>query len=249
MNPPTMSPRRWLALLVALLLAVAACGGDDDDTSTEADDETTTTAATDEELADDINDTIDVTVPPDTSDLPTEEELRPALLTTEDVGEGWSELPAEEDDEDDNLCGVKLTELLGLPEESLPNAEIQLAQDPDAGPLLAESLGFVPEGRGEETVELVRQQLDECNGTQTGGLDATVVELDVEQLGDESALYQVGLSDPENPSDAAEFFIAFVRDGDLLITLGAFDLAGGTGEALVDEWLPTAYDKAAEALL
>ena len=157
-------------------------------------------------------------------------------------------MPNENEDEE-SLCGLKLTELLGLPEESLPNAEIQLAQDPDTGPLLAEALGFVPEGRGEETVELVREQMSACNGTQTGGLDATVVELDVEPLGDESAAYQVGLSDPDNPGDSAEFFIGYVRDGDLLITLGAFDLAGGTGEALLDEWLPVAYDKAAAELL
>ena len=235
-----------LALVVALLLAAAACGGDDDDA--EASDDTTTT-----EAVDDTTDATDTTDPEtdDTTgveDLPSEAELRPALLTTEDVGEGWSALP-EEDDDDESLCDLKLTELLGLPEESLPNAEIQLAQNPDTGPLLAEALGFVPEGRGAETVELVRQKLADCNGTQTGGLNATVVELDFEQLGDEAAAYQVGLSDPENPADSADFFIAYVRDGDLLITLAALDLNGGTGEALMDEWTPVAYEKAAAELL
>ena len=158
-------------------------------------------------------------------------------------------MPEDDSDDDDELCGLKLTALLGLPEDSLPNAEVQLAQDADTGPLLAEGLGFMPVGRGQEALAAVRQTLGECNGTQTGGLDATVVELDFEPLGDETAAYEVGLSDPDNPGDSAEFFIAVTRDGDLLITLGAFDLAGGSGQALLEEWMPKAYEKAAAELL
>ena len=245
-SPDTTHRRvRWATALLVALLALAACGGDDDSdaTDTGSDDATTTTAE-----ADDDTPTTEGEDDLGVDDLPTEEELAPALLTADELGEGWSEVP-KEDEDDSSLCGLKLTEVLDLPEDSLPNAEISIAQDPDAGPLIAEALGFVPEGRGEEAVQGVRDQLAACDGTQTGGLDATVVELDFGQLGDESALYQVGLSDPANPSDTAEFFISYVRDGDLLITVAGFDLVGGTGQSLVDEWAPAAYEKAAAELL
>ena len=248
MNPPAAPRRaRWAALVIVFsLLAVAACGGDDDTTDTATDDteatedDGTTTTAEPEDEGEEGDDQ-------GLADLPTEEELAPALLTAEDLGEGWTEQPADEDD-DDPLCGIKLTQLLGLPEKSLPNAEVTIAQDPNAGPMVFEALGFVPEGRGEEAVAAVREKLATCNDTEQGGLNATVVELAFEPLGDEAAAYEIGLTSPDDPADTAAFHIAYIRDGDLLVTVGAFDLSGN-GEALLNEWATPAYEKAAAELL
>jgi hypothetical protein len=183
---------------------------------------------------------------PGAAPLPTEDELRLALLTAGDLPTGWAEV-AEDEGEDDPLCGIRLTGLLGLDEDALPNAETTLAKDPDTGPLLFEAVGFMPEGRGEEALRLYREAIANCEGDEIAGRPASIGELSFPSLGNESAAYRITVRDPDSDLNALIDIVA-IREDDLLVLVAAFDFFGDATD-LLQTWAPRAYDKAIGVLI
>jgi hypothetical protein len=180
--------------------------------------------------------------------LPQEDELRPALLSVSDMPAGWAEEPAS-DDSDDPLCGIRIGELLGVGE--LPHADVTLSVDSQTGPALAESLGFVPAGRGPEVIPALRQAVEACEGDQVEmngrAVAFTVGELSLPPIGEESYGVRLNAQAVDNPSATAVFDVAFSRQGDLVVFTLAYDEFGDATE-LLTTWAPMAHDKAVATL-
>ena len=223
-----MATKRWLAVAFAAVLAVGACSGDDSEAS-------------------DSGGSGDATTSSDLADLPGEEELEPGLLTVEDVPMGWAEVPDDGDEQDDPLCGIRISRLLGLDVDELPRAEVQFAEDVDTGPSIGEQVGFVPEGRGDDALRLLQEAVADCEGDEFNGLDVTVSELSFPPVGDESAAYRVHFEDPAS-GQSLDVDAVWVRRGDLLVYLYAYD-AGGNPTELLQTYAEPAVDKASAALV
>jgi hypothetical protein len=209
---------RWMAALVGGLLGfVVACGDDAGDSNG------------------------DVAV-----DLPGEEELRPALLSAADMPSGWAEMA---DSESDPFCDVHIGERLGVGE--LPSADVQLAEDEQFGPAIVETLGFVPQGRGPDVLPAWSEVLEECDGEEEVIAGERVRydlgELSLPEIGEESSGARVTVRSVDDPSDAIVLDVALIRQGDLIIIIGAYDLFADTTELLIT-WAQAAHDKAVDVL-
>jgi hypothetical protein len=182
------------------------------------------------------------------SDLPQEDELRPALLSVSDMPAGWAEEPTG-DDNDDPICGVRIGDLLGVGD--LPHAEVSLAVDPQTGPAVVETLGFVPAGRGPEVIPALRQAVADCEGDErvvNGRTVAyTVGDLALPPIGEESYGVRLTAQAVDDPSATAVFDVAYTRQGDLIVATIAFDQFGDATE-LLTTWAPVAHDKAVATL-
>jgi hypothetical protein len=181
----------------------------------------------------------------DAASLPGEDVLAEGLLTIDDVPAGWAEVP-QDDDDDDPLCGIRLTELLGLDEDSLPSATVLYAEDSNTGPGFGETVGFVPAGRGTEVLPAFRDAIDACDGDTLGGLDATVSALSFPSVGDDSAAYRITLTDPES-EQSTDIDAVYAVAGDLATVFYAFDLRGDPTETLTI-FVPKAFDRAVQTL-
>ena len=163
------------------------------------------------------------------SSLPGEDELAAGLLTIDDVPTGWAEVP--QDDNDDPLCGIRITELLGLDADSLPSATVEFAEDPDSGPAFAERVGFVPAGRGGDVLPALDEAIDRCDGEIDDGLDVTVSDLSFPSVGDDSAAYRITYTDPDS-EQSAHFDLVYAMSGDLATVVVAFDIYGDPTDTL-----------------
>ena len=222
-----MATKRWLGVLFVALLAVGACGGGDDSDTSDAggSDETSST---------------------DVADLPGEDELQPALLTVEDVPAGWAEVPDDGDEGDDPLCGIRISNLLGFEADELPRAEVQFAEDVDAGPSIGEQVGFVPEGQGDDALRLLQDAVADCESDEFNGLEVSVSDLSFPAVGEQSTAYRVHFEDPDS-GQALDVDTVWARQGDLLIYLFAYDTMGNPTE-LLQTYAPVAVDKATDTL-
>jgi hypothetical protein len=225
--------RRLIALAAAAM--VVGLGSCSDDTGNErsdasAPDPSPTESATAEDLV---------------ASLPDEEELAQGLLTIEDLPTGWGEVP-QDDDEDEPLCGIRISELLGLDADTLPSATAVYAGDPDVGPGFGESIGFVPSGRGPDVLPAFREAIDGCDGDTMEGFDATVSALSFPPLGDDSAAYRVTLTDPES-GQSTNIDVVYAVAGDLAAVMYAFDLSGDPTDTLTT-YAPKALDRAVRTL-
>ncbi|HYJ67838.1 MAG TPA: hypothetical protein VEX15_09255 [Nocardioidaceae bacterium] len=221
---------RWLAAAFAAVLLLGACGGDDD-----------SGAAAGSDSSDDAT-------AAELPELPDAEQLQPGLLTIADMPAGWAEVPDDGEDEDDSqLCGIKLAELLGFDADEMPHAEVQFAEDVDVGPSIGEEVGFAPEGRGEDAFQLLRDAIADCEGDTIGGLDVTVSELSFPAVGEESMAYRIHLEDPDSGQEL-DVDVVWARHGDLLIYLFAYDALDNPTK-LLQTYAPSAVDKASAELL
>ncbi len=166
---PIVAVRRHLALaLLPALLSIGACGSAETTTDTEptTDTETTTDTepATDTETTTDTEPTTDVTGQAD--DATSEIDLGAILLRVDDLPEGWSEVPA--DDEGGGSC------LDGLFEEAIDpvgsvNASFAASE---LGPYLA---AWVIDQPTSEVLVAVDDVLVSCNGaTAPSGFTTTI---------------------------------------------------------------------------
>lgn len=228
-----MATRRWLAAAFAAVIVLGACGGDDDSSGSDSGD---SDSAQSEETASD-----------ELADLPSEDELSAGLLTIDDVPAGWAEVPDDGDEEDDPLCGIRMSHLLGFEVDQLPRAEVQFAEEVDTGPSIGEQVGFVPEGRGGEALQLLQEAIADCEGDKFNGLDVSVADLSFPQVGDESAAYRVHFEDPDS-GQSLDIDAVWARQRDLMVYLFAYDTFGDP-TALLQKYAQTAVDKAAAALV
>jgi len=178
------------------------------------------------------------------SSLPGEDELAAGLLTVDDVPTGWSEVP--QDDSDDPLCGIRITELLGLDADSLPSAAVEYAEDPDTGPAFGERIGFVPAGRGGDVLPALDEAIDRCDGSTDGGLDVTVTDLSFPSLGDDSAAYRITYSDPDS-DQSVHFDLVYAMSGDLVTIVSTLDFYGDP-IAILANYAPKAVRHAVRTL-
>jgi hypothetical protein len=179
-----------------------------------------------------------------TSELPSDAELEAGLLSIDEFPVGWAEEPQSEDDED-SLCGFELTDVLELEEDSLPSASLAFAEDPDLGPLFGETIGFVPEGRGAEALDLTAEELDGCEDDFQGE-PATITALSFPEVGDESIAYRISVGAEDEVG--VEIAIVYARVEDLLLALVAVDVLGDPVPTL-EAYAQLAVDKAAAELL
>jgi len=164
--------------------------------------------------------------------LPGEDELAAGLLTIDDVPTGWAEVPEDDEaDEDGGLCGIRITELLGLETDSLPSARVEFAEDPDTGPALIEIVGFVPAGRGGDVLPALDKRMAGCDGETDDGWDIAISDLSFPPVGDDLAAYRMTLTDPDT-EQSVHFDLVYAMSGDLATLVSAYDLYGDPTDTL-----------------
>ena len=208
---------RFAAALATLVVGLTSCGDaseTDQSAETAAEPSSASTAAGGDAV----------------SSLPGEDELAAGLLTIDDVPTGWAEVP--QDDSDDPLCGIRITNLLGLDADTLPTATVEYAEDPDTGPGIIEKVGFVPAGRGPEVLPALDRAIDSCQGDTTAeGLDVTIADLSFPSIGEDSTAYRLTLTDPES-DQSVHMDLVYNVTGDLAIGVSAYDFYGDPTETL-----------------
>ena len=222
---------RFAAALATLVVGLTSCGDaseTDQSAETAAEPSSASTAAGGDAV----------------SSLPSEDELAAGLLTIDDVPTGWAEFP--QDDSDDPLCGIRITELLGLNTDSLPSATVEFAEDPDTGPAFGERVGFVPSGRGEDVLPALDEAMNRCDGETDDGLDVTVSDLSFPSLGDDSAAYRITYSDPDS-DQSVHFDLVYAMSGDLVTIVSALDVYGDPTDTLAT-YAPKAVRQAVRTL-
>lgn len=233
--------RRPFGFSVVLVLALtfAACSPDDDPQE-QAGTATTapTSPATDEPSPSDTSSATGVAEPPSQDDLDA------ALLTLADMPAGWSELPSEPDE--DALCGLDMTALLGQAESELPRAAVRFALDAEDGPSVAEGIGIAPAGTAPSLLAGLRTALTDCEGEEVSGIPLTVAPLDLPTLAEDSAAFEIHLGSNDGPGTG--FPLVYAISGDLVIGVYAFDLGGGDSIPMLEQYATLAVDRAVDAL-
>ena len=222
---------RFAAALATLVVGLTSCGDASETAQSDAaaDESSSTSSASGEDAV---------------SSLPGEDELAAGLLTIDDVPIGWAEVP--QDDSDDPLCGIRITELLGLDADSLPSATVEYAEDPDTGPAFGERVGFVPAGRGGDVLPALDEAMDRCDGEADDGLDVTVSDLSFPSLGDDSAAYRITYSDPDS-EQSVHFDVVYAMSGNLATIVSALDVYGDPTDTLAT-YAPKAVRQAVRTL-
>lgn len=228
---------RQVAWVAATALAVGGigCSGDDKDGGLLSPSDTDGGSDTGDDAGGSVGGSVETSVD--------EADLEAALLGLDDLPPGWSEVP-EADEEDDPLCGVQSSELLGLEEDALPKVEVEYADDPDEGPGFFEGIVWPSEGRAAELMDEIEQKLDDCDNTEAAGMQVTVGGLSFEPIGDESFAFRVSAT-----ADGATIDLdtVYIRKGNLVMTVAGFDI-GGDPTAVMAEWATKALDKATTTL-
>jgi hypothetical protein len=165
--------------------------------------------------------------------------LDSALLTLDDLPDGWSEVPYDAEAES-NVCAAELAGPLGLDAEP-PTAAAQYAASEDSGPSFAEAIQLVPSGRGGELMPIVQDALKDCDGEAYGSRTVRVAELDFPELGDESAAYTIRLGD-------IVIQVVYVVSGDIAMVMSSYDLTGGDPVGLLETYAAPAVDMAENVL-
>jgi hypothetical protein len=163
--------------------------------------------------------------------------LTESLLAVDDMGEGWTEQSLSDGGEDADLCVYVDDETLSVGDLEWAN-RVLTSPGAGGGTLVFESLTVVPEGKGPEAFEALRQQVSSCDERERDGYTETYRQLDLEELGDESLGVSAGtiVGGVETPLHSD---IVYVRLGDAVMSLSVTQTdAGG-----IEMWAPPAIDK------
>jgi hypothetical protein len=220
----------------------------DDDAATDDavtdDDATDDDAATDDEDAAAEDTGVDEDVPeeapavqdedPAAPDAPTggfaatSAQLRDALLSVEDLPEGWTETTGA--DVADTPCGVD-QELAGQAERMVRQFE-----SPDQQASMVQHLLAGPTGGGAEVLAELGDLLADCT-EEDGEFSVEFVEQDdAPELGDDARSFVGTVTGPDGET---ELPWVIVQQGDIVLGLAAIDLAGD-GDELLDTYLEQA---------
>lgn len=219
--------RALTSLSIVAALALGACGDDDDATdvaTTEPAAAPSDGATGGEETTDDTTDTVDDTssVPADTTaGDPGSSELEAALISLDDLPEGWTEVPVSDDDgetdpdEGEGTCVEEALDAAGVSiEDDAFTAEREFSQG-DFGPFLQASIGEVGDDQAEQALTSLPVAIEGCDGVaDPDGTVWTYEPLDVPTIGDES--YVVRLATGEG-DEQLQAITAFARVGPHLL--------------------------------
>lgn len=230
MSPYLTRRTRLLPAALALGLALTACGGDSDDDGTE---------------------------PDPTSQVLTQESADGALLTLDDVGEGFVDSTQPDDDEDSDLgCLSGIDDLDDLDAETEAEVSFDAETDGSLRSVLSGVKSFEDTATVTDALETFRTAVegcDEVNVTDPTGfnlaLTVTVDEgAEIGDVDDQVRLTGTGQVST-GPTETYSYDLAFVasRVDNNLSVVGVIDF-GAPGEAVVDALTETAIERLNDAI-
>ena len=179
------------------------------------------------------------TLPPSTT-VPvfTEDQLKAALLTVDDLPTGWAgQAPSNPNGE--GFCGQGTIDSQVKP---AAKSTTQFVKGKNVPQLYEELLSY-PDDGASKAFDFADEQAQSCATFTLGGVDAEIAQLSVPPLGDTTSAYRLTLS---NAGVTAIVDLTFVRKGCVIIYMAYADLSPDTN-ALVS-FTKQAYDKAAATL-
>lgn len=218
----------------ALVLAVSlvACGGDDDSSAPTPDSGSEAPAVLSQEEADG------------------------ALLTGDDLGADFTELGAEDNEDQDLGCLSGLTELADVAAETEAENNFELETDTSLRSVLTAVKSYADTDTVTEAVESFRAGLEDCDSVEVtdaesgSALSLGVTVDDAPGIGEaDDQVAFTGTGEVSASGTSYSYDVAFVvsRIGNAMTVVGVIDL-GAPGEDVVDTLTETAVGRLADAV-
>ncbi len=230
--------KRALApLALTAMLTLAACGDDESSSTTSA--ATATSAAVADTVAPDTTVSGDTTAPGDTTG-PASPTMEAALLSVDDLPEGWTEVPVTDDadTEEPSSCVEAEMEAAGasIEGDEVFTAEREFSQG-DLGPFLAAAIGEVGEEQAARSLDALPGAIAACNGVaDPDGTVWTYEPFDAPTMGDDSFTVRMIT---EDETGRVEVVSAFARKGPYLMFVATIALFDPAKEDVVLQGLET----------
>lgn len=178
--------------------------------------------------------------------LPTPGRLAQALLSPDDMPEGWFKLRIPNNDDDP--CDISLARAAGLASDQIPVARTVLAGDRGPGPVLGEFIAALPDDRGPGALDHLTTDIRECDTDMAAGVRYTTRPLQFAQLGDQSVAVRFEL-DPALQPDATQDTV-YVRVDDTIVAVAVLTPGDPATEQnpMLDTWARQAVAKAQRVL-
>lgn len=172
---------------------------------------------------------------------PRQEDLDAAVLTIADMPTGWATVV--DDDDSGPPCDAGLSQVLGIDEDVLPQGEFIAAKDENFGPLIGNLVTVLPPDAPADLMTVWRDRMLACDG-EFRGFDVSYGELSFPSMGDETISVRLNLV---NDEVTGHYDMLFVRTGDIVVALQAYDQFGDA-TSLLTEYGQLALDRATGAL-
>lgn len=185
------------------------------------------------------------------SDLLTEAEAGEALLTLEDVGEGFEEVTPEDDDEEETGLGcLDAIELADADADVEAEAQFDATNDVGLPSVLSSVASFEEQGALEDALESFRSALEDCTSVDETDADGTRFTLDIatddtaaEGVDEQLNLVATGTVLAGELEVPFGFWVSVVRIGNDGAFVGYVDVDASAGEQRIAELTGLAVDK------
>lgn len=174
---------------------------------------------------------------------PSQELLDASVLTIGDMPSGWARVT--DDSEDDPPCGIRMSTILGLPDDGLPSGEAAFAEDENVGPYVNIATSVIPpDAANIDLLNSFLAQIVTCED-ESDGTRITFSELSYPTVGDQSVAYRMHAVTSTGVSFDSDIVLA--RVGAVFLQVAGIDVFGSS-TAILDQFVHPAIDRAVSVL-